>query len=116
MKKPNRSLSEQGSCIYSESNDVHNCRMAERHFSEKEVSALIKRATELQAGNQDLKTDQPTLTQVQQAAGELGILPQFLASAAVELESNSRRKGFWGGPVAVRRSTKVSGRLSPEQG
>jgi len=89
--------------------------MADRRYDEKEVSSLIKRAAQLQAEASEYGPDQPTLNQVQQAASELGIRPEFLDQAAAELSVGRKKKGFLGGQVRTRRSVTVPGRMTAER-
>jgi hypothetical protein len=89
--------------------------MAERRYDDREVSALIKRAAELQAESSDNSSDLPTLGQVQQAASELGIRQEFLERAASELSEIPKRKGILGGEMRNRRTATVQGRLRPDR-
>ncbi len=78
----------------------------ERRLAEKEVTALLQRAAELQAARPEEAPAMPpregiTLAQLQQAAAELGIAPRFVQEAAWEaasLPAIPDRGSFWGGP------------------
>jgi hypothetical protein len=89
--------------------------MPDRRYDEKEVSALIKRAGELQAQEADLGPDQPTLVQVQQAASELGIQSEFLERAAAELNNSPKGKGLFGSPLRNHQSVTLRGRLTADR-
>jgi hypothetical protein len=89
--------------------------MADRRFDEKEVGALLKRAAELQAGVGDSGPDLPTLSQVQQAASELGIRPEFLEQAAAELSHRPPRTGIFDGSIRTRRSVTIPGRMTSDR-
>src|SRR5437764_11565147 len=72
-------------------------------FTEKQVSAILKRAAELQTARGDAADPAAgfSLAQLQQAAAELGIDPGFLEAAAAEMEKGRRpggRDSFCGGP------------------
>jgi len=89
--------------------------MPDRRYDEKEVSALIKRAAELQAQSTDQGPDQPTLVQVQLAASELGIQSEFLESAAEELDGRPKRSGLFGSPIRTQQSFTLHGRLTADR-
>src|SRR5947209_11589307 len=92
-------------------------------FTEKQVSALLKRAAELQnAYAEPTAAADPaagfSLAQLQQADAELGIDPEFLAAAAAEMEKGSGRGGrasFWGGPWVTEIERTVDGQVSEEE-
>lgn len=74
-------------------------------FNEKQISAILRRAAELQ-------TDAPTtesgltLDELQHVAAEAGIAPEFVARAAREVQggaASARERGFafWGAPVTI---------------
>jgi hypothetical protein len=91
-----------------------------KQFTDQQVSAILKRAVELQASRgaaPDIATG-ISLAQLQQAAAELGIDPAVIAEAASELESGSPptcRSPIWGGPWAVDLERTVPGRVTEEE-
>jgi hypothetical protein len=95
----------------------------ERQFTQKQVSALLRRAAELQnAAGEAAATSDPasgfSLAQLQQAAAELGIHPEFLTAAAAEMEGGSRPSdgtSFWGGPRVTELVRSVEGTVSEEE-
>ena len=75
----------------------------EPRYTEKEVGAILKRAAELQAGAPP-RGGETSLSQLQQAASEIGIDPENLRRAAAEIESGSLHGpgATWlGGPWGV---------------
>jgi len=75
----------------------------EPQYTEKEVSAILKRAAELQ-GDGAKATGGTSLTQLQQAAAEIGIDPSMVQRAADELASSAPRgpgAAWLGGPWGV---------------
>ena len=57
-----------------------------RLFSEKEISRVLKRATELQDVEGPTETTGLSMEELQQIAAEVGIDPRHLAVAVAELE------------------------------
>ncbi len=82
-----------------------------RLYSDTEISAVLKRAAELQ-GPTD--TSGLTLAELEQIAAEVGIDPAFVKTAATELEEGRTDTGFhfWGGPLTVDLERIVEGEVS----
>src|SRR5690349_15242597 len=73
-----------------------------RRFSEAEVAAILRRSAELQARRVPTDTSggaEPgiSLEQLQTAAAELGLRPEWIAAAAAEVDA-AGNPTFWGGP------------------
>ena len=89
--------------------------MAERQFSEREVSEIIQQATALQ-----LEVAEPqngaTLEQIQRATSELGISPEHVRRAALQIESRNNGNGFqfFGVPLNIQISLIADGVLTAE--
>ena len=89
--------------------------MAERQFSEREVSEFIQQATALQ-----LEVAEPqngaTLERIQRATSELGISPEHVRRAARQIEScnNGNRFQFFGAPLNIQISLIAKGVLTAE--
>jgi len=85
--------------------------VVEKRFDEREVSELIQRAAAIQAASESSsETLRPTLSQIQEAAGEMGIAPEHLARAAEELGSTST-----GTSTSWRRTRTINGRITDDQ-
>lgn len=76
-----------------------------RQFTDKEVSEILRRATELQEQVTGTSQDAGTsLEQLQQSAAELGFQPHLVARAAAEIDQSRERPSsffFWGGPSKI---------------
>ena len=89
-----------------------------RLYSEQEMGALIQRATELQQGSSDAFEHGLSILEIERIAAELGITPEHLRNAALELENQSHThdsKGFWGTPFQIDLNRVVEGALTDEQ-
>ena len=87
-------------------------------FTEKEISAILKRSAEIQAESDPAETTGLSLTELKQIAGEVGINPAHVESALAELRAGSTgRKPFYffGGPTFVHLERVVEGEVSPDQ-
>lgn len=87
-----------------------------RHYSDKEVSLILRRATELQrAAPSAANPTGLTLAELEEIAGEAGIEVDLLRQAATELDV-SRPSGLGealtGGPIKIRLERTVLGELS----
>lgn len=82
---------------------------APRRYADTETAAILKRAAELQ-GTAEPPTS-PTLTDLQQIAGEVGIEPRYVRQAAAELALPSRGGGIAGAADALALQRVVSGEL-----
>lgn len=87
---------------------------SQRLFNEKDVSRILKRATEIQA-----RTDGEgyglSLAELQQIARDVGIAPEAVAAAAAELDTEEHR-GFHvlGGPLSFSVDRVVAGEVTDE--
>lgn len=93
-------------------------RTPRKVFSEKEVSRVLRRATELQ---ESAKTTDPTgltFEELQLIAAEAGIDPQFMAAAISELEIEEEKDDqfHWlGAPLSISLERVVEGEVSEIQ-
>jgi hypothetical protein len=99
---------------------MSNDASSRRRYSDKEISAILKRATDLQAsaGKSEWPGHGISLTEIEQVAAGAGIDPRYVRAAAAELERGDETgAGFnlWGGPMALELSRTVEGELSEEQ-
>jgi hypothetical protein len=92
---------------------------AQRHFSDKETTAILKRAMELQQSDALIAEGGRgmTLADLEKIAAEVGIDPQYVQTAAAELEieSSPQRFNLWGGPMDVHLERTVEGEVSQAQ-
>lgn len=100
---------------------MSNNKQSTRGYDEKEIGALIQRATELYekaSGESGESSRQLSLKEIEHIASELGLPAEHLKTAALELE-NKRKTGssfsLWGAPFAVNESRVVDGELTEEQ-
>lgn len=95
--------------------------MADEHaprrlLSEKEVSRVLKRATELQEAEGLAETTGLSVEELQQIAAEVGIDPRHLAVALAELEQGGDKRFHWlGASPSVDLERVVEGEVSEEQ-
>lgn len=93
--------------------------MAEPHYDEDEIRALMERAAQLQAQSEGRPAPGLTMAELRQVAADAGIDPAHLATAAAELahrrEAVSEREStFMGAPVVVERTRLAPGSVSDE--
>lgn len=87
-----------------------------RLFTEKEVSRILRRATEIQAESGAPEAYGLSLAELQQIAQEVGIEPQALVAAAAELEGREEEAfHMLGGPASVAVERVVAGELTEEK-
>jgi hypothetical protein len=90
----------------------------ERRYSDKEVSRILKRATQLQAsGRSALAREGLTLRELQEIGAEAGIDADTLRAAALELDAPSASGlggALAGGPLVVALESRVAGSLPRE--
>lgn len=91
--------------------------MHDRLYTEKEISAILKRAgqmqTEQEAGQETLGL---SLHELQGVAAEVGLDPDFVALAAAELErtASPERGASWSGlPVRLNEERVIQGSVGP---
>ena len=90
----------------------------ERLYTEKEFSAIIKRAGERQSEQSDKETAGLSLQEIQQIAGEVGLEPTLVASVAAELDQKLDKEGhlsWWKMPTKLEVERIVPGNISEEQ-
>ena len=94
-------------------------QLAGRRFDEKEVAAIIKRASELQ---QVETTSEPSggmsLAELEQIAREAGLDPALVRRAASDLDTrvtDREPSAFFGAPTALVLERTVDGEVPPEE-
>lgn len=91
-----------------------------RLYGDKEMSRLLKRATELQQeeGTPGLPSSGLSLQELEEVAAEAGIDPRYLRRAAAELASGGQEAEGWekvtGDRLTVVQEVAVPGELTPE--
>lgn len=91
---------------------------ANRRYNEKEIGALIQRATELHERTKEDPERSLSLSEIQHIAAELGLPPEHIQRAAVEMKHRldaDRTFSFWGGPFVMGETRVVDGAMSEEQ-
>ena len=89
-----------------------------RHFSEKEVGALVQRATELHEQAKGESDRSLSLDDIEQIAAELGVPVEFLRAAAAEIENDrdsANPFSLLGSPFVIRRSLVVDEKMTDDQ-
>jgi hypothetical protein len=89
-----------------------------RLYDDKEIGALIQRATEIQKEANDAQAHGLSLDEIEHIAAELGIDPEHLQTAAAELENrmdSDQPPGFWGGPFHLDKKRVVEGAMTEAQ-
>ncbi len=88
-----------------------------RLYSDREVSSILKRASELQdLGNRDARRG-ICYEQIESFAAQMGVEAEVLRAAAVELEQydlEHSARTFWGGPFELSTGRIAPGPLTPE--
>ncbi len=90
-----------------------------RLFGDKEISSILKRATEIQEAEGPSDAYGLSLEELQQIAAEVGIDPQHVAAAIAELEGAApAEKPFHllGGPASIHLERVVEGEVTEEKG
>ncbi|GMQ82717.1 MAG: hypothetical protein BMS9Abin05_2177 [Rhodothermia bacterium] len=93
-------------------------RPAQRSYNEKEIGSLIQRATELHERATGASERSLSLQEIEHIASELGLPPEHLQTAALELEDrlNSDRKfSLWGAPFVINETRVVGETMTEEQ-
>jgi len=96
--------------------DTHGGRT--RRYNEKEVGALIQRATEMQQEGGHASERGLSLREIEHIADEMGIAPEHLHAAAMELDHRLEPSGtsrLWGGPFRVDQQRTVDGTVTEVQ-
>ncbi len=86
-------------------------------YTEKEIGALIKRATEIQENTHEFFPQGLSLQEIEDIAREIGIDPKHIRSAASELEHQmaaEQRSNFFGAPFLIEQKRAIRGEISDE--
>ena len=92
--------------------------MVERLYNEKEIGALIQRATQLHEEAKGLASGGLTLEEVERIAAELGLPPEHVKAAAREVMEHpglGRASNVWGGPYVLDQAQIVDATLTDDQ-
>ncbi len=82
------------------------------------MGALIQRATELQQENSDSLDHGLSIDEIERIAGELGLDPEHLRTAAQEIENRLEDNAgttFWGAPFQIDLKRVLDGALTEDQ-
>lgn len=93
-------------------------KRAQRSYNEKEIGALIQRATELHEEARGNAAGGLTLKEIEHIAAELGLPPEYLRKAALELKGRpdpDAKFSLWGRPFVIGQARVVDGTMSEEQ-
>lgn len=93
-------------------------RTSHRLYTEREIGALLRRASELQAEGSVSDKSGLTLAEIEQVAAEAGIDPRYVRSAATESlrpENPGTRSSILGGPLALEEERVFHGEVTLEQ-
>ncbi len=91
-----------------------------RSYNEKETGALIQRATALheEATGSLQHTRSLSIEEVEHIAAELGLAPEYVRTAALEMEDRlyaNKSFSFFGGPFVIDQARVVDGTMTQEQ-
>lgn len=87
-------------------------------YTEKEIGALIKRATEIQENAHESFPQGLSLQEIEDIAREIGIDPKHIRSAASELEhqmAKEQQSNFLGAPFLIEQKRAIRGEISAEE-
>lgn len=87
-------------------------------YTEKEIGALFKRATEIQENAHESFSQGLSLKEIEDIAREIGIDPKFVRSAASELEHQmvaEQRSSFFGAPFMIEQKRVIRGEINDEE-
>lgn len=93
-------------------------RPAQRSYNEKEIGALIQRATELHEEATGASERGLSLEEIEHIAAELGLPPEYMRTAALELEDRPGSDGAFsllGGPFVINQARVVDETMTEEQ-
>jgi hypothetical protein len=83
-----------------------------RIYDEKAVSAILKRASQLQASSSEAGGFGLSLAELKQIAAEAGIDPRFVAVAATEfVRPEESESNWWGGPLSFSLEWTIDGEI-----
>ncbi len=94
--------------------DKHMTRL----YTEREVGALIQRASEIQERASDEPERGLSLLELEQIAAEVGIAPEHLRAAAVDLTRDAKGGAavrFWGGPFSLSEKRVIEATITEDQ-
>jgi hypothetical protein len=89
-----------------------------RVYTDKEISAVLKRAAELQRTQGPAPTASGlSLAELEQVAADVGIDPDYVKAAAFELEEGRPDKKYhlWGSPTSIDMERLVDGAMTDEK-
>lgn len=83
-------------------------------FDEREISAILKRAAEIQGADGPARAFGLSLVELQQLAAEAGIDPRSVAAAVAELDRGGEgdHVNIWGGPLSLTLDRVVEGEVN----
>ncbi len=87
-------------------------------FSEKQISTILRRATEMQEASKTTDPTGLTFEELQQIAVEAGIDAKYIAAAITEQEQEGDvdERFYWiGAPTSIERERVVAGEVADEQ-
>ena len=93
-------------------------RPTHRSYNEKEIGALIQRATELHEEAIGTSERSLSLEEIEHIAAELGLPPEYMRTAALELEdrvNSGRAFSVFGGPFVIDQARVVDETMTQEQ-
>ena len=90
--------------------------LGERRFTDEEVRKILKKAVERTSSKAPVKREGLSLEELKSIAGEVGIDPHRVESAAraVALGEGNQPNRFFGGPMYLDFEWKVEGELDPK--
>ena len=97
---------------------MNHDRSAHRSYNEKEIGALIQRATELHEEAMGASERSLPLEEIEHIAAELGLPPEHVRTAALELEdrvNSDRDFSIFGGPFVINQARVVDETMTQEQ-
>ena len=95
-------------------------RLPHRRYDEKELRALIQRATELSEGASGGSEGSLSLTEIERIAAKLGLPPEHVRTAALESEvrapsASARSFRLFGAPFVIDHARVVDATMTEEQ-
>ena len=89
-----------------------------RTYNEKQIGALIQRATELHEEATGASERGLSLAEIEHIAAELGLPPEYMRAAALELdgrEPSDSAFSLFGAPFVIKQARVIDGTMTPEQ-
>ncbi len=93
-------------------------RPSNRSYTDREIGALIKRATELNDATEGSAERRLYLEDIEHMASDLGLSPESIRTAALEMENrphSDRATNLFGGPFVVETGRIVDETITSEQ-